>query len=98
MVRGTTPTLTFTLPFSTGDITDAWVTFAQYGTVKIDKPLSACSCSENKLSVTLTQAETLTLSCDYATEIQLSVKSGNSVFRSKIISVPTERILKDGAI
>lgn len=98
MVRGTTPTLTFTLPFSTGDITDAWITFAQYGTVKIDKPFSACSCSENKLSVTLTQAETLMLSCDCVTEIQLACRCGDSVFRSKIISVPTERILKDGAI
>lgn len=61
MYRGSTPTLTFTLPFSTVDIDNAYVTFAQYGTVKIDKPLTACGCDGNKLTVKLTQEETLSL-------------------------------------
>lgn len=98
MMRGTTPTLTFTLPFPASDITEAWITFAQNEMVKLDKPLSECSCTENKISVTLTQAETLALTSGRITEIQLACRCGEAVFRSKIIPVPTSRILKDGEI
>lgn len=98
MIRGTTPTLTFTLPFSASDITEAWITFAQNEIIKLDKPLSECTREGNTISVTLTQAETLTLTSGRVTEIQLACRCGDAVFRSKIIPVPTSRILKDGEI
>jgi hypothetical protein len=98
MYRGTTPTLTFTLPFSTENIDNAYITFAQYGTVKIDKPLQDCKCDDNKLVVRLTQEETLSLRCDCAVEMQISIRAGENVMRSQIISTTVERILKDGEI
>lgn len=98
MIRGTTPTLEFTLPFSTKDIDNAYVTFAQFGTVKIDKPLSACGCDGNTLTVKLTQQETLSLQCDCSVEIQVSVRVGSDVLRSQIISTTVERVLREGEV
>ena len=99
MIRGTTPTLEFVLPFDTSMIADAYVTLSQSGTVVIDKPLTDCNCNENKLSVTLTQEETLKLQCDCTTEIQIRAKTlGGEAVASNIMHVSTGRILKDGAI
>lgn len=98
MYRGSTPTLTFALPFATEIIDNAYISFAQYGAVKIEKQLDECVCSENNLSVTLSQAETLRLKSGSAVEIQISVRIENKVMRSQIISTSVERILKDGEI
>ena len=99
MIRGTTPTLEFTLPFGTELLAGAYVTLSQNGKVIIDKPLEECECNANKLSVKLTQAETLLLDCGCNTEIQVRAKmnSGDAV-ASRIVTVRTERILKDGEI
>lgn len=98
MYRGTTPTLRFSLPFPATDIDNAYVTFAQYGTVKIDKPLSACTCEGDTLTVRLTQSETLALQCNCNVEMQISVKIGDNIMRSQIITTTVERILKEGEI
>lgn len=95
MLRGTTPTLTFTLPFSASTIDNAYVSFAQYGAVKIDKPFRDCQADGNKLIVKLSQTETLSLRSGTAVEIQISIRIGDNVMRSQIISTTVERILKD---
>lgn len=99
MIRGTTPTLEFTLPIDTGQLAEAYVTLSQHGAVVIDKPLEECTCEEKKLIVKLTQEETLKLQCDCITEIQIRARtlSGDAI-ASNIIRESTERILKDGVI
>lgn len=99
IIRGTTPTLEFTIPFDTELIEEAFVTLSQNREVIIDKPLQDCECLENKLTVQLTQDETLSLACDCITEIQVRVKlKDGAAMASNIITVDTNRILKDGAI
>lgn len=99
MIRGTTPTLEFIIPFDTGMLAEAFVTLSQNGEVKIDKALEDCHCGGNKLSVRLTQEETLKLECDCITEIQIRAKDVNGdAIASNIIRERTERILKDGVI
>lgn len=98
MKRGTTPTHTFTLPFATAALSEAYITYAQLGVTKIEKDLSDCTIDGNNLSVTLTQKETLSLKEDRPTEIQVAVKLQGKVMRSQIITVSTDRILKDGEI
>lgn len=99
MIRGTTPTLEFTLPFEVSLLEDAYVTLAQKGVEILSKCLHECSCGENKLVVTLKQEETLLLCCNYKTEIQIRVKTADGMaLASNIITVDTERILKDGVI
>ena len=58
-----------------------------------------CTCAENVITVTLTQEETLLLNCDCKTEIQIRAKTvDGKALASKIFTVDTERILKDGEI
>ena len=99
MIRGTTPTLEFTLPFETSEIAEAFVTLAQKDTVIIDKALSDCKCDARMLSVRLTQEETLKLTCDCKTDIQVRVRTkAGDALASNIIKVDTDKILKDGVI
>ena len=99
MIRGTTPTLEFTIPFDTELLAEAYITLAQNKTVVIDKKLSECQCSENVITVKLTQEETLKLQCNCLTEIQIRVrtKDGNAL-ASDIETISPDRILKDGVI
>ena len=99
MIRGTTPTLEFIIPFDASLLANAHVTLCQNGVVMIDKALEECSCNENKLSVKLTQDETLNLQCDCITEIQIRARTvEGEALASNIMRVNTERILKDGVI
>ena len=99
MIRGTTPTLEFTVPFDTELLAEAYVTLSQNRVIVVDKALSECQCNGNKLTVRLTQEETLKLKCDCNTEIQVRARmiDGNAV-ASNIMTVDTNRILKDGVI
>jgi hypothetical protein len=99
MIRGTTPTLEFMLPFDTSRLAEAWITLSQCDNVVLNKRLTECECEAQKLSVRLTQVETLKLDCDYCTEIQVRARMlDGEALASGIIKVKTERILKDGVI
>lgn len=99
MIRGTTPTLEFMLPFDTSMLAEAYVTLSQNMQVVLNKELADCTCDGRKISVKLTQAETLLLQCDIKTEIQIRCRThDDDALASDIISVDTGRILKDGVI
>ena len=99
MIRGTTPTLEFIIPFDTSILDEAWVTLSQNGSVILNKQLGDCQCEERKLTVRLTQEETLKLDCDCKTEIQIRARTKEGeALASNIITVNTDRILKDGVI
>ena len=99
MIRGTTPTLEFSIPFDTSEIAEAFVTLSQNDTVIVDKPLEDCKCDAQKLSVRLTQEDTLKLSCDCNTDIQIRIRTkAGDALASDIARVNTDRILKDGVI
>ena len=89
----------FTLPFSTELLAEAYVTLSQNKKVVIDKSLDECEVSGNRLSVKLTQADTLLLDSDHKTEIQIRARTHeDEALASDIITVNTDRILKDGVI
>lgn len=99
MIRGTTPTLEFTIPFDTSILAEAWVTLSQNDVVVLNKELEDCKCDERKLSVQLTQEETLKLDCNCKTEIQIRARTlEGEALASNIITADTGRILKDGVI
>lgn len=99
MIRGTTPTLTFKLPFDTELLAEVWVTLSQVGKIVLNKDLKQLQRTGDTLTLTLTQEETLKLTHGVATEIQVRARTidGNAL-ASQIIAVPTEEILKDGVI
>lgn len=99
MIRGTTPTLRFTLPINTDLIEDAYITFSQNRTVVFEKGLDDCEVAQRSISVHLTQVDTLELVSECNTEIQIRVKTtAGDALASKIITVDTGRILKEGSI
>lgn len=99
MIRGTTPTFEFTLPMLTDEIVAGYITFAQDGSVVIDKALTDCVCAGQTVTLHLTQEETLKLSQNTRTELQMRVRTtGGEALATRVYTVPTERILKDGVI
>lgn len=99
MIRGTTPTLTFKLPFAVDQLAYGFVTFAQNDEVIIDRALADCWCDGYEIRLQLTQEETLSMNENLVTEIQIRAKTLNGdVIASNIIRESTERILKDGVI
>lgn len=97
MIRGTTPTLRFELPFEADEIDEGYITIAQRGRPNIDIPISRCTVDGNVLILTLTQEETLQLRPVMA-EIQLRVKIDDSVLASEMITADVGAILKEGVI
>lgn len=101
MIRGTTPTLEFTLPFDTSLIAEMYVTIAQGEKTVLEKTLSDCSCSGTSVSLTLTQEDTLRLQQQprLQGEIQIRVRTtSGEALASDIMSVYVGRILKEGVI
>lgn len=101
MIRGTTPTLEFTLPFDTSLIAEMYITLAQNGTTVLEKTLSDCNCSGTSVSLTLTQEDTLRLQQQprLQGEIQIRVRTtSGEALASDIMSVYVGRILKEGVI
>ena len=77
MYRGTTPTLTFTLPFEAATLDVLSIAFAQVvatrgkkPVVVLEKTLGDCELSGNVISLTLTEADTLSLNDKQHVEIQ----------------------------
>lgn len=99
MKRGTTPTLSYTLPFECGNIDTCYLTFVQGSTQVLNKTLTDMAASGNTLTISLTQADTLALTAGVPVEMQLRIKTtdGNAI-ASAIMRTTAERILKDGEI
>lgn len=96
MRRGTSPTHTFTLPFDTNIVAKVRIIYAQRDVIKIVKKETDCEMSGNTISVKLTQADTLRLSCSLKTDIQLKVLTvSNDSFVSDIITRNTDKCLSD---
>lgn len=71
MIIGSTPTYTFTLPFTVDNIAEAKVTFSQGG-VSVSKKFKDCTAAGNTLTVRLSQEDTLSF-CDGLVEMQIKV-------------------------
>lgn len=99
MIRGTTPTLEFKLPFDVKLIEKASIALSQNRTVAIEKTLDDCTAEGQLLMIKLTQKETLKLRAGTKTEIQVRVKTyDGDALASNIIEVTTDRILREGEI
>lgn len=83
MIRGTTPTLEFALPFEVDLIAEAYVTISQNQSVVIDKSLSELTCAGKTLTVKLSQEDTLKLhQSEFKTaevQIRVRMKSGDAL-------------------
>lgn len=101
MIRGTTPTLEFTLPFDTSSIAEMYITMSQNDKVVLEKSMADCRCSRKAITLNLTQEDTLKLEQkpDAQAEIQIRIRTKEGeALASDIIRVYVGRILKEGVI
>lgn len=105
MYRGTTPTITFTLPFEAAKIDAMFITFAQKKTnysedsvVIFEKTLADCKIDGKDVRLTLSEGDTLKLSSHKDVEIQIRAVSGEIKMASPIYTEPVCRILKEGSL
>lgn len=77
MIRGTTPTHVFNIPFNTDIIKDVRVIYAQKGEVVITKTMEECLIADGQIGVKLTQEDTFEFDNKETVEIQIKVLTTN---------------------
>ena len=105
MIRGTTPTNEFNVDTDFTMAVEMYISYGQkpdnedkYEPV-IERILEDITVTPNKLTVRLTQEETLSLDADKGVGIQCRVKfADGSAYASKIIETTVEEIIKEGVI
>lgn len=98
MFRGTTPTLTFTLP-DDFDIAALFITFEQDGKQILEKCLDDVTVEGAKITLALSQDDTLAFTAPSDVKIQIRLKDGSgNALASRVIRTGVDAILKDGVI
>jgi molybdopterin-biosynthesis enzyme MoeA-like protein len=98
MIRYTTPTLIFKLPFEASYLSNAYITIKQ-SDATIEKTLDDCTLSEKTLSVILTQEDTGKLAAGKETRLQVRCTGNdNKKYASKIKKLRVDDVLKEGVI
>lgn len=102
MIKGTTPTLQFNLPFGTSLIKTAEIVVAYVDANKemlIIKTVDKCEFGEMSISTMLTQEETLQLPAPATVCVQLRVlTTDDKVLATEVEKVAVKRLLKEDVI
>ena len=96
MIRGTTPTHTFTLPFDTALIRRIKIIYSQNDKKIFCKETEDCVLSGNVVSTKLTQEETFLLDCKKLVQIQIRVvTTAGEVLATDEMVVTIDKCLDD---
>lgn len=99
MIRGTTPTHIFTLPFETNILSNIRIIYTQGCERILVKEIGDCHLDGNTATVRLTQEETFRFDCNKYVEIQIRVLTAEKdALNSTPIKVSVERCLEDEVI
>jgi hypothetical protein len=100
--RGTTPPLTFEVPFEPALAKKIWITFSQDDKEIFTITQDSLSYNGKIINATLTQEQTLKFSADLYVQIQIRVSFAGEKFdeaqASEVITAEVKDILKDGVI
>lgn len=96
MIRGTTPTHTFTIPFDVSSIKEVKIIYSQSDEQIICKRAEDCELSGTTIKTTLSQEDTFKFDCKKMVQIQVRVltKAGQAL-SSLIQNVTVEKCLDD---
>lgn len=102
MIQGTTPTLLYTLPFSTSLIKSAEITIKYVDDLKkvlIKKTLEDCELGETSIGTRLTQEETLQFPAPASVFVQLRiVTTDDIILATEPYSVTVKKLLAEDVI
>ena len=99
-MRGTTPELTFNLPFDTSNIKKLYVTIEDKNQNNIlEKTEADCTFSGSVVKLELSQDETLLFEerTRIRAQIRVLTKEGKAL-KSKVLTIYIDELLKDGVI
>lgn len=97
--RGTTPTHIFEVDLDLRDAVNLMIIYKQYGRVILEKTLEHCKVGEDKVSVELTQSETLSFKPDAQTSVEIIARfSDGTVARSDIMTACIKQTLLEGEL
>ncbi len=96
MIRGTTPTHTFTFSVDPSEIKEFVITYVQNDKIVLEKRMSDCTINDGKIEVMLTQEETLLFEHGVMVEMQAKalLNSGLTV-ASNILGTTVSRVLNE---
>lgn len=99
MIRGTTPIITFALPFDFDLVEKIWFTMAQRGQELFTKGKDDMEVNGPRVTIRLTQDDTLRLTPGQKVDVQVRILStGKDAIASQIVHLEVDKILKDGVI
>lgn len=102
MIKGTTPTLHYNLPFETSVIKTAEIVVEYVDAnkaINIVKTMSDCVLGDKCISATLTQEETLQLPAPSTVNVQLRVVTADGlVLATEVEKIKVKRLLKEDVI
>ena len=94
--RGCTALNSWAIPYKASEIAVIWVTYVQAGAIVLDKTTDDCIISDNKVTVNLSQEDTLKLEPWTSILIQIRIRLHDGrVTKSKIIQTTTDMLLKE---
>jgi hypothetical protein len=96
MIRGTTPTHIFNIPFDTSLVDEVKITYAQDDIVLFSKTKDDCILEDNTVKVTLTQEDTFKFKHTKPVQIQIRILTVNGeAFASIVEKVGVSKCLDD---
>ena len=96
MIRGTTPTHTFTLPFNTDILSDIRVIYAQDDEVLFVKRKEDCILRDDCILINLTQEDTFMFDSNKKVQIQVRVLTAKGEVLSSVIeNIGVSQCLED---
>ncbi len=99
IIRGTTPTNYFDVDLDLTEADVIYITYEQNDEVVFEKQKSDITITPERLSVELTQEDTLKLDDEYDVKIQIRARlSDGTAVASNIVKTNVSRVLKDGVI
>ena len=99
IIRGTTTDITFTTGLDCTAFDLLEVTFSQADNVVLTKKITDCNINGDKITVSLTEEETLLFSCE-KNPIEMQIRAGEGEHRiaSEIMFTKAGRILREGCL
>lgn len=96
MIRGTTPTHIFNIPFDTSLVDEIKITYAQEDEIILIKGTTDCTLENSTISVTLSQEDTFKFDHTKAVQIQVRILTVNGeAFASIVEKVGVSKCLDD---
>lgn len=96
MIRGTTPTHNFYIPFSADEIKDIKIIYGQNDKPLFEKLKADCLLSDNKVITSLTAEETYKFDCKRTGQAQIEVETlDGKITTSEIMLFPVGKCLKE---